>query len=459
MVERFDNVVIGGGMSGLPLALRAARHGRTAFIERELLGGTCLNRGCIPTKTMIASAKRAFDARVAGNLGVQIRGDVQVSLPAVVDRKDTIVEEIRAGSYAAVHGRGDLDLIEGHGRFARGRRLQVGDRTIEADRVFLNTGTRDAIPPIEGLAGVDYLTSRTILDLRELPEHLVVVGGGYVGCEFAQMFARFGARVTIVQRGARLLPSEDPGISEVVEQAFRDEGIDVLTRTACVGVADAGSALRVICQGAETAELTATHLLIAAGRAPNSDDLGLEHLDLALGEGGFVAVDDNLHAEADDVWALGDLRGGLMFTHTARDDADVVYGSVFKDQERTVAGRVVPHAVFVDPEVAAVGMTEAEARAAGHPVAVGRQEFAGVAKARAIGATAGFIQFVADADTDRLLGCHIVGPEAGNLIHEAVIAMTADVPYSAIGRAIHVHPTLAEGVNAAAGGVHRPSQS
>ncbi len=459
MVERFDSVVIGGGMSGLPLALRAARHGRTAFVERELLGGTCLNRGCIPTKTMIASAKRAFDARAAGNLGVQIRGDVHVSLPDVVDRKDAIVDQIRAGSYKAVGRSGDLELIEGHGRFARGRRLQIGDRTLEADRIFLNTGTRDAIPPIEGLDGVDYLTSRTILDLRQLPEHLVVVGGGYVGCEFAQMFARFGARVTIVQRGARLLPSEDPGISTVVEQAFRDEGIDVLTRTACTGVANADNSLRVVCQGAETAELTATHLLIAAGRAPNSDDLGLEHLDLALGEGGFVAVDDNLHAEADDVWALGDLRGGLMFTHTARDDADVVYGLVFKDQERTVAGRVVPHAVFVDPEVAAVGMTEAEARAAGHPVAVGRQEFAGVAKARAMGATAGFIQFVADADTDRLLGCHIVGPEAGNLIHEAVIAMTADVPYSEIGRAIHVHPTLAEGVNAAAGGVHRPSQS
>lgn len=257
---------------------------------------------------MIASAKRAFDARAAGNLGVQIRGDVQVSLPAVVDRKDAIVEEIRAGSYDAVQGRGDLEFVEGHGRFARGRRLQVGDRTIEADRVFLNTGTRDAIPAIDGLDGVDYLTSRTILDLRDLPQHLVVGGGGYVGCEFAQVFARFGARVTVVQRGKRLLPSEDAGVSAVVEQAFRDEGIDVLTGTACTSVTNADNAVRVICQGVETAELSATHLLIAAGRVPNSDDLGLEHLGLALGEGGFVAVDENLHAGADDVWAL-DLRG------------------------------------------------------------------------------------------------------------------------------------------------------
>ncbi|HVL99831.1 MAG TPA: FAD-dependent oxidoreductase, partial [Egibacteraceae bacterium] len=213
MVERYDNLVVGGGMSGLPLALRAARHGRTAFVERELLGGTCLNRGCIPTKTMIASAKRAFDARRAADLAVRIDGEVRVDLPGVVDRKDAIVESIRSGSYKAVDRSGDLDLMEAHGRFVAGRRLQVGDRTIEADRVFLNTGTRDTIPPVEGLDRVAHLTSRTMLDLREIPDHLVVVGGGYVGCESAQMFARFGARVTVVQRAERLLPSTDPAIS------------------------------------------------------------------------------------------------------------------------------------------------------------------------------------------------------------------------------------------------------
>ncbi len=457
MVERYDNLVVGGGMSGLPLALRAARHGQTAFVERELLGGTCLNRGCIPTKTMIASAKRAFDARHAGELGVRIDGHVRVDLAAVVDRRDEVVDSIRSGSYRAVDKSGDLDLIEEHGRFVADRRLQVGQRTIEANRIFLNTGTRDAIPPVDGLAEVEFLTSRSILQLRDVPENLVVVGGGLVGCEFAQMFARFGAKVILIQRGGRLLPTEDPDISAVVKQAFGDEGIDVLTDTSCVAVERADEGIRVFCEGAEDDEIVGTHLLLATGRQPNSDDVGLEHLDLEPDERGFVTADERLRTDAEDVWALGDLRGGDMFTHTARDDADTVYRTVFKAQDRSIAGRVVPHAVFVDPEVAAVGLTEAAARDAGHDVAVGVQEFSGVAKARGIGQTRGFIKFVADATTDRILGCHVVGPDAGNLIHEAVIAMVADAPYSDIGRAIHIHPTLAEGVNSAAGGVHRPS--
>lgn len=455
-MERYDTLVIGGGMSGLPLALRAARHGRTAFVERELLGGTCLNRGCIPTKTMIASAQRAHDVRRAADLGVHA-GQPTVDLTAIVDRKDDMVESIRSGSYRAVGKSNDLDFIEGHGRFVAGRRLQVGDRTIEADRIFLNTGTRDAIAPVDGLEQVAYLTSRTILDLRELPKHLIVVGGGFIGCEFAQMFARFGAKVTVVQRAERLLAAEDPDISRVVAEAFTAEGIDLLTGTTCVSVAADGDRIRVGCEGAERGEVVGSHLLIATGRTPNTDDLGIEHLDVTLDQRGYISVDDRLHTDTDNIWALGDLRGYDMFTHTARDDADTVYRTVFKDQDRSIADRVVPHAVFLDPEVAAVGLTEAQASDAGHTVAVGRQEFSGVAKARAIGRTAGHITFVADADTDRILGCHIVGPDAGNLIHEAVIAMVAGASYSTIGDAIHVHPTLAEGMNSAAGGVHRPS--
>lgn len=457
MVRRFDTLVIGGGMSGLPLALRAARHGTTAFVERDLLGGTCLNRGCIPTKTMIASAKLAQQVRRAGEFGVHA-DTPQVALSEVVDRKDTVVDSIRSGSYKAVGRSGDLELFEGHGRFIGHRRLEVDGTTIEADRVFLNTGTRDALPAIDGLEQVDYLTSRTILDLRELPAHLIVVGGGFIGVEFAQMFARFGAQVTVIQRGERLLPGEDPAISKVVTEAFRAEGIDVVTATTCVAAERHEDGVRVGCDGAETGELIGSHLLIAAGRTPNTDDLGLEKLGLDLDDRGFVAVDGQLRTGVEDVWALGDLRGVDMFTHTARDDAEVAYRTVFKQQQdATIADRVVPHAVFVDPEVASVGLTEQQARDAGHDVATGTQRFEGVAKAKAIGETDGFVTFVTDAASDRILGCHIVGPEAGNLIHEAVIAMVADVPYRDIGRAIHIHPTLAEGVNAAAGGVHRPS--
>lgn len=456
MVTRYDTLIIGGGMSGLPIALRAARHGRTAFVERELLGGTCLNRGCIPTKTMIASAKVARQVRRAAEFGVHSDG-LRVDLGEVVDRKDQVVESIRSGSYRAVDKSGDLDLIEAHGRFTGAHRLAVDGVTIEADRVFLNTGTRDTVPPIDGLDRIPHLTSRTILDQRELPGHLIVVGGGFIGVEFAQMFARYGSRVTVVQRADRLVPAEDPAVSDVIAEAFRAEGIDLLLSTACVAVDGDAGAVRVACEGAETTEVAGTHLLIAAGRTPNTDDLGVEHLELDLDDRGYVPVDGRLHTAAEDVWALGDLRGVDMFTHTARDDADVAYRTVFREQDRTIADRIVPHAVFVDPEIAAVGMTEQRARDAGHDVAVGTQRFAGVAKATAIGETRGFITFVADATSDRILGCHIVGPDAGNLVHEAVIAMVTDASYSDIGRAIHIHPTLAEGVNAAAGGVHRPS--
>jgi len=299
---------------------------------------------------------------------------------------------------------------------------------------------------------VPYLTSRTLLDLRELPEHLVVIGAGYIGCEFAQMFRRFGSRVTVVQRADRLLPGEDLEVSAAVAQGFAADGIDVRLSTACVAVDGTPGAIHVHCSAAIEEPIQGSHLLVATGQ------LGLEHLDLAPSDGGFLDVDEQLRTTTEGVWALGDLHGGPMFTHTARDDADVVYRTAFRDTGRSIADRIVPHAVFVDPEVAAVGLTEAQARAEGYEVVVGRQEFEGVAKARAIGSTIGLVEFVVDAGTDRILGCHIAGPDAANLVHEAVIAMVAGATYADIGRAIHVHPTLAEGVNSAAGGVHRPAR-
>jgi pyruvate/2-oxoglutarate dehydrogenase complex dihydrolipoamide dehydrogenase (E3) component len=378
-----------------------------------------------------------------------------VHLAEVVDRKDTVIDTIRSGSYRAVANTAGLVFLNGAGRFVGGRRFEVDGTVVEADRIFLNTGTRDASPPIDGLDAVPYLTSRSLLELRELPEHLLVVGGGFIGCEFAQMFARFGARVTVVQRANRLIPLEEPEVSAAVAEGFAADGITVLTGVACVAVEGQAGEVRVGCD--DGTRLQGTHLLVAAGRTPNSDRLGLEHLGIDPGLGGYLDVDDRLHTQAEGVWALGDLRGGAMFTHTARDDADVVYCSVFKGQDRSTAGRVVPHAVFCDPEVGSVGLTEAQAREAGYDVAVGSQAFAGVAKARAIDETIGLVKFVVDAATDRILGCHIAGPDAANLVHEAVVAMAAGASYGDLGAAIHAHPTMAEVVNAAAGGVHRPS--
>jgi len=457
MTEQFDAVVIGGGMSGLPLALRAAKHGRVALIERELLGGTCLNRGCIPTKTMIASADVAHSARNAARFGVHVSEPV-VDLGAIVDRKDDVVESIRRGSYRAVEKRGGLDFMEGNARFVAKHTLEVNGQRLETDRIFLNTGTRDATGGIDGLETVPYFTSRTILDLRELPQHLIVVGGGFIGCEFAQMFRRFGSQVTIVQRGERLIPSEDFDISAAVAQGFEADGINVVTATSCTHVGGTAGDIRIGCAGAHSDELVGTHLLVATGRVPNSDQLGLEHLGIEPGPAGYLDVDDQLRSTAaENVWVLGDLRGGAMFTHTARDDADTVYRNIYRNSDRSVADRVVPHAVFVDPEVGSVGLTEQQARDAGYNVAIGTQTFDGVAKARAMDKTIGLIKFVVDGETDKILGCHIAGPHGGDLVHEAALAMVTGATYSDIGNMIHVHPTLAEGINSAAGGVHRPS--
>lgn len=269
------------------------------------------------------------------------------------------------------------------------------------------------------------------------------------------MFRRFGSRVTVVQRADRLLAGEEAELSQTVFEAFAAEGIDVFTVTTCTAATTSGDRIRVACEGKDASELEGSHLLVATGRTPNSDTLDLDQLDLTPDEAGYLAVDDRLHTAAEDVWALGDLRGGPMFTHTARDDADVVYRTVYRGQDRTIAHRVTPHAIFVDPEVASVGLTEQQARDAGHRIATGTQAFAGVVRARAIGETRGLIKFVIDRDSDRILGCHIAGPHAGELIHEAVIAMIAGASCSDLRRAIHIHPTLAEGINSAAGGVHR----
>jgi pyruvate/2-oxoglutarate dehydrogenase complex dihydrolipoamide dehydrogenase (E3) component len=453
-IESVGTVVIGGGMAGLPMAIRASRHGPAVLIEKDLLGGTCLNRGCIPTKTMIHSAKVAQTVRRASEFGVETDG-LGVDLKAVVARKDSIVKSVRDGSYRAADRADGLTLIENEARFVDERTVEADGVVYRSDHVVINTGARPTLLDIDGLSGSGYLDSSSILDITDLPEHLIVIGGGYVGCEFAQMFRRFGSAVTVIQRGERLLTAEDPETSEVVQSAFESEGIDVRTGAEVKGIhRRPGGSLEV---QVDEDTVTGSDVLLAIGRTPNTERLGLESAGVDTDGLGFVAVDDGYQTSASGVYAIGDVIGPPMFTHSARDDAALLYRRVFKGAETNSADRLIPHAVFTEPEVASFGPSEVEARAMfGDRVAVGIEKFRGVAKAKAIGETAGFVKIIVGPDR-RIVGGTIVGPDAGNLIHELVVAAIAAMTVDELGRIIHIHPTLAEAVSAAAGGVHRPT--
>ena len=447
-----DTVVIGGGMAGLPLALRAARHGPSVLIEEDLLGGTCLNRGCIPTKTMIHSAKVAHLARRAGEFGVEV-GPVRVDLARVVDRKDQIVSKIRSGAQRSVTRADNLTLIEASVRFVDHHTVEADGIRYRAERIVINTGARPHIPAITGLDRVQWLDSTTALDLTDLPGHLIVLGGGYVGCEYAQMYRRFGSEVTVIQRGDRLLPGEDPEVSEIIHQVFTDAGIDLRLAAEPKQVnADRTGSVTV---HLDSGEITGTHLMVATGRAPNTDRLDLDAAGIETDNEGFVRVDQNYTASSPGVYAIGDVIGPPMFTHSARDDAALLYRHLYQSEDIDAQARIVPHAVFTDPEVASFGLTESQAQDRfGDQSMIGKERFGSVVKARAIGEADGFVKIITGPDR-QVVGATIVGPDAANLIHELIIAATIGATVDDVRRTIHIHPTLAEAVNAAAGGVHR----
>ncbi|CAM4410156.1 dihydrolipoyl dehydrogenase [Deinococcus marmoris] len=451
-MTRYDAVVIGGGMAGLPLALKLGFKGRSvALIERDQLGGTCLNRGCIPTKTLIASARVAHLAREAAQWGIHA-GPVRVSLPEVMRRKDDLVTSVRQGAEANVDRNSNVTLIRGEARFTGPHALDVNGESIEAPQVFINTGTRPAMPGIAGLEDVPFLDSTSALQLTELPGHLLVVGGGYIGVEYAQMYRRFGSEVTLVQRGPHLLSDEDEDIARALEHALTQEGITILTGATATAITDVAGQLRLTVRvgGAERV-LEGSHLLIAGGRRPNTDALNLTAAGINVDDQGFIPVNDRLETNVAGIWALGDVRGGPMFTHTARDDARVVYENVTKNAGLSIRDRVVPYAVFSDPQLGRVGLTEGEARRLGYRVKVGRYDGHKIARARAMGETAGFIKIVADADTDRLLGAAVLLAEGAEIIHELITAMHLAAKYTDLRDMLHIHPTLAEGLSSALG--------
>lgn len=452
----YDLLVLGGGMAGLPVAMKCAYSGmETALVEEDLLGGTCLNRGCIPTKTMLRSAEVANLARRSEEFGINMDGAIEADMDAIVSRKDDIVESIREGAYENVEGNENIDFVEGHGVFTSQHEVQVADQTLSADRVVINTGARPAKPPIDGLDAVEVHDSTDLLERDSVPESLAVIGGGYVGCEYAQMYSRFGANVTVFQRGDRLLPDEDPEVSEVIESAFEDEGITVQTDAPVTALSETDSGIRVDADGADA--ITVSDVALAAGRTPNTDGLRLEDVDVSLDERGFVETDDSFSTTADGVYAIGDVSGPPMFTHSARDDADLLYRHLAKDEQISTEGRTVPWAVFTDPQVGHVGLTEQEARDEGYEVGIGRQDFADQGKPKALGETEGFVKLVTDADTDELLGAHVVGEQGAEIVHELVLAIELGATADQIAETMHIHPTLPESINSAAGGVHKPS--
>jgi pyruvate/2-oxoglutarate dehydrogenase complex dihydrolipoamide dehydrogenase (E3) component len=443
--KHYDAIVIGAGQSGGPLSSALARAGkRTALIEREHIGGTCINEGCTPTKTMVASARVAYLARRAADYGVQV-GPVRIDMQRVRQRKRDIVDSFRSGSERRIQSTPRLDWIHGEARFVSPRTIEVDGAQLTADLFFLNVGARPSTAPIPGLDSVPTLNSTSIMELDSVPQHLLVLGGGYVGLEFGQMFRRFGSQVTIVQRGPRLLAREDADVADAVADILREDGISVLLNTDALRV-DAGIRLVVRSAGAEQT-LQGSHLLVAVGRVPNSDSLNLTAAGVETARGGFIPTDDRLETNVPGIYALGDVRGGPAFTHISYDDYRIIKTNLIQGGNASIAGRPVPYTVYIDPQLGRIGQSEEEARAGGRPIKVAKMAMTHVARALEVDESRGFMKAIVDAETQQILGAAILGIEGGELMSMLEIAMFGHVPYPVLRDAVFAHPTLAESFN------------
>jgi pyruvate/2-oxoglutarate dehydrogenase complex dihydrolipoamide dehydrogenase (E3) component len=444
---RFDAIVIGSGQGGNPMAFALADHGWTvALIEKAYLGGTCVNTGCTPTKTMVASAQIAYYARNSARWGVRV-GSVQVDLPALVSLKNSVVEHFRNGNERKVEKRPNLHLYRGHARFIAPRKLQIADDIIEGERIFINVGTRPDPPRIEGLETAGYLTNESIMELQEVPQHLIVLGGGYIGLEFGQMFRRFGSRVTVIQRGSQLLPREDPDVAEALQKALEAEGVEFRMNSVASKVEGQQGRITVaVVTGERTSAITGTHLLAATGRRPNTDDLGLDKTGVTLDSRGYVKVNDRLETGAPGVWALGDVKGGPAFTHISYNDYQIAYANIVDGQNLSIENRYVPYSLFTDPQLGRVGVTEKEARATGRKLKIGTYPMSGVSRAIERSETTGFMKIIVDAETDRILGASILGAEGGEVVQILGVMILANAPSKLLKGAVYIHPTLVEGL-------------
>jgi len=451
--ERYDAIVIGAGQAGTPLAGALAGAGRrTALVERTHVGGTCVNEGCTPTKTMVASARVAYLARRAADFGVRT-GPVSVDLARIRQRKRDIVASFRGGSERRLASTPRLDLLPGEARFVDARTVEVGvngtARRLVAEQVFVNAGARPGPVAVPGLAGPRVLDSTSIMELDVLPRHLLVLGGGYIGLEFAQMFRRFGSEVTVVHRGAHLLSREDDDVADAVRDILVEDGVTVALGTTARQAITHDGAFRVELEGPEggrTAE--ASHVLVAIGRVPNTDALGLDAAGVRTDARGFITVNDRLETSAPGVWALGDITGGPAFTHTSYDDFRILRNSLLGgDAGRSVSRSVLPYTVFMDPQLGRVGLTERDARGRGREVLIAKMPMSYVARALEMDEPRGFMKAVVDAKTERILGAAVLGVEGGEVMSILQVAMMGDLRWPVLRDAVFAHPLLAESLN------------
>ncbi len=442
----FDAIIIGTGQAGPALARRLVAAGwKVAIVERKLFGGTCINTGCTPTKTLVASAYAAHLARRAADYGVIIPGAVRVDMKAVKARKDAVVGASRSGIERSLKALEGCTVYEGHARFVGPKEVGVGDEVLRADRIFINVGGRALVPPIPGLEQAPYLTNSSMMDVDFLPPHLVVLGGSYIGLEFAQAYRRFGSEVTVVELAPRLIAREDEDVSRAIADILKGEGIDIRLGSKVVGMEKLGDKIAVNIEAAGTrSQVTGSHLLLAIGRRPNTDDLGLDKAGIAADAHGYIQVDDQLRTNVAGIWALGDCNGRGAFTHTSWNDFEIVAANVLDDESRRVSDRINAYALYTDPPLGRAGMTEADVRKSGRPALVATMAMEDVSRAYEKGETKGFMKILVDKESKRILGASLLGLSGDEVIHCVLDVMYAKASYTVLQRAMHIHPTVSE---------------
>jgi len=446
MTTRFDAIIIGTGQAGPSLAARLSAAGmKVAIIERKLFGGTCVNTGCIPTKALVASAYAAHLARQAADFGVVIDGAVRVDMQRVKARKDEISGRSSRGVEQWLRGLANCTVYQGHARFESPDSIRVNDEVLSAERIFINVGGRALVPSMPGLDQIDFLDNSSMMDVDFLPKHLIVIGGSYIGLEFAQMYRRFGSAVTVIEKGPRLIGREDEDVSQGVLEILQNEGIGVELRAECMAAERRSGriAVRLDCTGGMR-EVVGSHLLLAVGRIPNTDDLGLDRAGIAVDPRGYITVDDQLRTSVPGIWALGDCHGRGAFTHTSYNDYEIVADNLLNGDNRSVRDRIVAYGLFIDPPLGRIGMTDDEIRRSGRPALVGKRPMTRVGRAVEKGETQGFMKIAVDAQTKEILGAAILGTGGDEAVHCLLDTMYAKAPYTVVQRAVHIHPTVSE---------------